>query len=88
MSWNDVSYVIASKTRKAILLRLETPRTPTFLSKELNVNLANISRALAELEDKSIVVCLTPHQKVGKIYSLTKKGDEIIEKIKAMENKS
>jgi len=85
MSWDDVSYVIASKTRKAILLKLETPRTPTFLSKELNVNLANISRSLAELEDKDIVVCLTPNQKVGKIYSLTKKGTDIIGKILAME---
>lgn len=85
MSWNDVSYVIASKTRKAVLLKLETPRTPTFLSKELDVNLANISRGLAELEDKNIVVCLTPNQKVGKIYALTKKGNDITSKIKAME---
>lgn len=85
MSWNDVSYVIASKTRKAVLLKLETPRTPTFLSKELDVNLANISRGLAELEDKSVVVCLTPNQKVGKIYALTKKGNDIINKIRAME---
>ncbi|MGB9002613.1 MAG: ArsR family transcriptional regulator [Nitrosotalea sp.] len=85
MSWNDVSYVIASKTRKAVLLKLETPRTPTFLSKELNVNLANISRGLAELEGKNIVVCLTPNQKVGKIYTLTKKGNDIISKIKVME---
>lgn len=85
MSWDDVSYVIASKTRKAVLLKLETPRTPTFLSKELNVNLANISRGLAELEDKGIVVCLTPNQKVGKIYSLTKKGTDIIGRIQVME---
>ncbi|MGB9002870.1 MAG: ArsR family transcriptional regulator [Nitrosotalea sp.] len=85
MSWNDVSYVIASKTRKAVLLKLETPRTPTFLSNELNVNLANISRGLAELENKNIVVCLTPNQKVGKIYALTKKGNDIISKIKVME---
>lgn len=85
MSWDDVSYVIASKTRKAVLLKLENPRTPTLLSKELNVNLANISRGLAELEDKNIVVCLTPNQKVGKIYSLTKKGNDVVNKIKTME---
>jgi predicted transcriptional regulator len=85
MSWNDVSYVIASKTRKSIILKLETPRTPTFLAKDLDLNLANISRALTELEDKDIVVCLTPKQKVGKIYSLTKKGKDIILKIKKME---
>ena len=84
MSWNDVSYVIASKTRKSIVLKLETPRTPTFLAKDLNLNLANISRALTELEDKGIVVCLTPKQKVGKIYSLTRKGKDVVVKIKKM----
>lgn len=86
MSWKDVSYVIASKTRKAIVIKLVTPRTPTFLAKDLSVNLANVSRALAELEDKDVVVCLTPKQKVGKIYSLTKKGKDLLGKIQKMES--
>ena len=85
MSWNEISYVIASKTRKAIVLKLETPRTPTFLANDLKINLANISRALTELEEKKIVVCLTPNQRVGKIYSLTKKGQKITDSIKTME---
>jgi predicted transcriptional regulator len=85
MLWEDVSYVIASKTRKAILLRLETPRTPTFLAKDLGINLANVSRALTELEGKDVVICLTPKQKVGKIYSLTKKGKDIVGQMKKME---
>lgn len=85
MSWNDVSYVIASKTRRAIILKLETPRTPTYLAKDLDLNLANISRAISELEDRGIVICLTPKQKVGKIYSLTKKGKDVISKMKKME---
>lgn len=85
MSWNDVSYVIASKTRKSIILKLEIPRTPTFLAKDLDLNLANISRAITELENKGIVVCLTPKQKVGKIYSLTKKGKDVVLKVKKME---
>lgn len=85
MSWDEVSYVIASKTRKAIVSRLDTPRTPTFLAKDLDLNLANISRAITELEGKDIVVCLTPKQKVGKIYSLTKKGKDIVTKVKKME---
>lgn len=85
MSWDEVSYVIASKTRKAIVSRLDTPRTPTFLAKDLDLNLANISRAITELEGKDIVVCLTPKQKVGKIYSLTKKGKDIVVKVQKME---
>lgn len=85
MSWEDVSYVIASKTRKSILPRLETPRTPTFLAKDLSLNIANVSRALTELENKKLTVCLTPEQKVGKIYTLTKKGKEILSKMMEME---
>ena len=85
MSWDEISYVIASKTRKSIVIRLDTPRTPTFLAKDLSINLANVSRALTELEEKKVVVCLTPKQKVGKIYSLTKKGKDILIKMKKME---
>ena len=85
MSWKEVSFVIASKTRKSILVKLETPRTPTILAKDLKINLANVSRALTELENKNIIVCLTPGQKVGKIYSLTKKGIDVAAKIKKME---
>ena len=86
MSWNDISYVVASKTRKSIMIKLETPRTPTFLSKDLNINLANISRSLSELEEKGMIVCLTPDQRTGKIYSLTKNGNKALETIKNMEN--
>ena len=85
MSWDEISYVIASKTRKSIVIKLDTPRTPTFLAKDLSINLANVSRALTELEEKNVVVCLTPKQKVGKIYSLTKKGKDISIKMRKME---
>ena len=85
MSWDDISYVVASKTRKSIMLKLETPRTPTFIAKDLNLNLANVSRSLSELEDKGMIVCLTPDQRTGKIYSLTKKGNKALETIKNME---
>ena len=85
MSWEEISYVVASKTRKLIILKLETPRTPTFLAKDLSVNLANISRSLSELEEKGIVICLTPEQRMGKIYSLTKKGIKASDTIKNME---
>lgn len=88
MSWKDVSYVIASKTRKQILLKVATPKTPTFLAKDLGLNLANVSRSLSELENKELIVCLTPKQKVGRLYSLTKKGKDVIIKMEKMEEGS
>ena len=85
MSWEEISFVVASKTRKLIILKLDTPRTPTILAKVLSVNLANISRSLSELEEKGMVICLTPEQRMGKIYSLTKKGIKASDTIKNME---
>jgi len=76
--------VVASKTRHAIMLQLDTPKTPTLLANILKINLPNVSRALAELQNKKMVVCLTPQQRVGRIYSLTKKGKDIKLSVKTM----
>jgi len=84
MSWKDISYIIRSKIRKAVLLELKTPKTPTMLAKALKTSLPNISRALTQLESKGFVACLTPEEKVGKIYSLTDKGKEALKKIAEM----
>jgi len=84
MSWNEVSYVVASKTRHAIMLQLDTHKTPTLLANILNINLPTVSRALAELHNTKMVVCMTPHQRDGRIYSLTKKGKDIKLSVKTM----
>ena len=54
------------------------------LAKALKTSLPNISRALTQLENKGFVTCLTPEEKVGKIYSLTNKGKEASKKIAEM----
>lgn len=85
MSWDDVSFIMASKNRKTILSKLVTPKTPTLLAKSANLNLANVSRSLTELSKRGLVVCLTPNKRVGKIYGLTKKGNIVLEKMKKMD---
>jgi predicted transcriptional regulator len=85
MSWNDVSFVMASKNRKAVLLELENPKTPKILAEKVDINLAHVSRALTELDKKGLVVCLTPRKKVGRIYALTDKGKEVFERVRKME---
>lgn len=84
MSWDDVSYVIGSKTRKAVLIKLETAKTPTILAKELNTSIPNISRALRELQAKALVECLTPEARVGKIFVATAKGKDTLKKAKGI----
>jgi len=84
MLWKDISYIIRSKIRRAVILELRTPKTPTMLAKAIRTSLPNISRALTQLENKGFVTCLTPEEKVGKIYSLTNKGREALKKIAEM----
>ncbi len=45
-------------------------------------SLQNISRALRELEEHSLIECLTPEKHTWKRYILTKKGTQIFEKLR------
>jgi predicted transcriptional regulator len=74
MSWEDVSYVLRSKTRKVVLTRLETPKTPTLLAQELHTSTPNISRALRELLSKKLIESLTPKERSGKLFVASKHG--------------
>jgi DNA-binding MarR family transcriptional regulator len=39
-------------------------------------------RALVELEAKGLVECLTPSERVGRIYRLTKRGQKALRLVK------
>ena len=77
MDWEKYSFVIRAKNRKAVLLSLYRPKSPSQIAKELNISLPHVSRALKELEKEGLVECLTPNEKVGRIYKRTLIGDEI-----------
>jgi len=82
MSWEDVSYVLRSKTRKAVLIRLETPKTPTILARELHTSVSNVSRTLRELLSKKLIDSLTPKQRSGKLFVVSKHGRLVSSKVK------
>jgi predicted transcriptional regulator len=79
--WEDVSFIIASEYRKKVLKNLDKPKTPTSLSRELNINKAHISRALSELEDKKMIKCLTPNSNKGRLYVISDYGKKILSKV-------
>lgn len=82
--WQEVSYIISSEYRKKVLEKLESPQIPSKLSKELNINIAHVSRALSELEDKNLAKCLTPEANKGKLYYITEKGKKVLAKMKEL----
>ncbi len=85
MSWDDVSYVVRSKTRAAVLLKLASAKTPTILARELHMSLPNISRALRELQSKGLIELVTPKARLGKIFVASERGKSVSSKLKDME---
>ncbi len=79
MDWEKYAFVLRGKTRLKVLLALNKPKTPTQISNELKINLAQVSRALKELFDYNLVKCINPNNKIGRLYVRTKDGSEIVE---------
>jgi len=82
MDWDSYSFVISSEYRKKILKALESrPKTPTELKNETGYYLSHISTTLKELEEKSLVTCLTPRRRKGKLFQLDESGQAIVNKL-------
>jgi predicted transcriptional regulator len=77
-----ISFLSRSKNRKKVLENLENPTSPTKLASKLKIQRSTISRAILELMDKKLVKCLTPKEKMGRLYQITKLGKKIDNKIK------
>jgi len=78
MDWDKYGFVVGSKLRLEILKSLKYAKTPTQISKETGNKASNISSTLADFTKQGIAECLTPKKRVGKIFKLTKLGEEIL----------
>ena len=80
--WYLISKTKSSSYRKNILILLHKKEmTPRELEKETKIKISHISRALKELSKLGLVKCLTPSIRRSKIYSITKLGGDILEKL-------
>lgn len=77
VDWSEVSFVKRSKYRKCILECINGAMTPTELSDGTDLERSHISRALAELMDRDLVELLNPEDKIGRLYRITEKGEEV-----------
>ena len=82
MDNNKLGFVVASKYRKYIVkILLESEKTPKELSELSDTSLPHISGLLRDLNDKNIIKCQNPDMRKGRLYTLTKTGRKIAEKI-------
>lgn len=86
MVWDNVGFILKSEKRKKLMFLLEKPKTPTQLSKAMGSSLANVSLKLKDMSDKGLIKCVNPESLKGRIYMLTEKGKETLEKIRDMES--
>jgi predicted transcriptional regulator len=81
INWNDISFIVRGKHRKAILKLLNKPKTPTQVKKDTGLHFNTVSRILVELDKKGFVKCLTPKQKLARFYYITSKGKKVLSRI-------
>ena len=77
-----VSFVSRGKIRKVVLSNLVKPHTPTELSHIIKTHRSTTSRTILALENRGLVRCITPNEKMGRYYEITEMGKKILQKIK------
>lgn len=68
-------FVKSSEQRRKVLGSLgRGPKTASVISKEVEMKVQNVSRALKQLGKHGMVRCITPERNMNRLYELTKKG--------------
>ncbi len=78
----DLGFVKRAKNREKVLKVLFKPQNPSSIGRISGIGLNMSSRALRELDARKLVKCVNSNQKVGRLYTLTKRGEELLEYFK------
>ena len=79
--WQLISFTKRGAVRREILaLLVKGAATPAELSKLTKKPRPSVSRALIALANKELAICLTPDEKLSRIYIATKTGRQVLEK--------
>jgi DNA-binding MarR family transcriptional regulator len=78
---NKYGWVKRGKRRQQALEAFNkspNPLTINDIHEKSQIALSQASAIVAELEHEGVIECLTPQDKIGKLYCITKDGKEII----------
>lgn len=88
MIWDDVGFLLRNRIAKTIMehmVNYNKPLMPSEISKAVNMSIKNVSTRIGYLSERSLVKCLNPNEKKGRLYIVTKKGKEVLKKVKELE---
>ena len=78
MDEEDIAYIIKTKIRFHILIKLKDKnKTPKELCED-KYYITHISSNLKDLTEKGYVICLNPSDRKNKKFTLTKKSKELL----------
>ncbi len=73
------AFISTSKIRRNILKTLSKKDIrQTEIAKLIKEKQPNVSKALIDLENKGLVICLTPDKKAWKVYGITDLGKQVL----------
>ena len=74
----ELGYVLASKHRQKVLVALmENALCPSEISKKTDLHQSHVSKTLKELTARSLLVCMNPNDRKGRLYNLTADGKTV-----------
>lgn len=79
--WEKLAWVKRSKQRQKILKLLSSPKTPTDVADELEIQVSGASRSMRNMEDKELVKVLNPEDKLGRLYVVTDDGRDVLKEL-------
>lgn len=78
----EISYVKISKYRTKTMKSLEGEvLIPSQIARNSGIRTNHISKVLGELKDHELIECINPEVRKGRLYRLTDKGEQIIDKL-------
>lgn len=84
MDWELYAWLKRGSRRQSVLIFLsnsDKPLTTNEISSGLKIPLSQASFSLNELCYKNLVICLNPSDYIGKLYSITELGREILSEL-------
>lgn len=81
MNWGLYAWVNRGSRRKSVLellVKSEKPLSTNEIKKSLKIAISQASFTLKELFDKKLIECVNPKDKIGKLYSINKKGKGLL----------
>lgn len=86
--WEKLYYVQDGKNREdtlTLLERKEVPLTPTEIGNAIDISMNAASRAVRQLADRDLVVCVNPDSHRNRGYRITEEGRKVVQELREKE---